>query len=400
MPYEESGHMTTNGALSKFRILDLTRVWAGPLGTRALGDLGADVIKISDPRIPLDSSARVNNKLNRNKRNIGLRLDTEEGRNIFLDLVSLSDAVIENFRPRVMRNLDLTYETLQSVNPTILMCSMPGFGIKGPYSEYPAFGSTAEAVAGIVSMIGYDSDRPLQTGLSYADPISGLNVVWSVVSYARRRARKGIGCHIEMPLSESPLGVVGEYVTASSQGVSMPQINGNKSQYFCPHGAYQAFGKDKWIALSVTSDDEWVSLKSVILEKELQNAEYDDFTMRKSSEKRIDAIIADWTQSRNPDDIVELLQKVGVPAGKVANNLELLTNQHLQKRDYFVELEEEKWGLQKYDGQSIDGNQKPKNMWHSMRKVGEDNYLILRELLGFTHSQYELLSSNGIVGTE
>lgn len=392
--------MSSDGALNQFRILDLTRVWAGPLGTRALGDLGADVIKISDPRIPLDSSARVNNKLNRNKRNIGLRLDTEEGKHIFLELVSLSDAVIENFRPRVMRNLNLTYETLRSVNPTILMYSMPGFGIKGPYAEYPAFGSTAEAVAGIVSMIGYDSDRPLQTGLSYADPISGLNLVWSVVSYARRRAHKGIGCHIEVPLSESPLGVVGEYITASSQGVSMPQINGNKSQYFCPHGAYQAHGKDKWVALSVTSDTEWVSLKSVILDKELENVDYDDFAMRKSAEKKIDTIIANWTLSRNPDDIVELFQKAGVPAGTVANNLELLTNHHLQKRDYFVELEEKRWGVQKYDGQSIDGNQKPKDKWHAMHEVGEDNYPILRELLGFTQSQYELLSSKGIVGTE
>ena len=392
--------MSSDGALNQFRVLDLTRVWAGPLGTRALGDLGADVIKISDPRIPLDSSARVNNKLNRNKRNIGLRLDTEEGKHIFLELVSLSDAVIENFRPRVMRNLNLTYDTLRSVNPTILMYSMPGFGIKGPYAEYTAFGSTAAALAGIVSMIGYDSDRPLQTGLSYADPISGLNLVWSVVSYARRRAHKGIGCLIEMPLSESPLGVVGEYITASSQGVSMPQINGNKSQYFCPHGAYQAHGKDKWVALSVTSDTEWVSLKSVILDKELENVDYDDFAMRKSAEKKIDTIIANWTQSRNPDDIVELFQKAGVPAGTVANNLELLTNHHLQKRDYFVELEEKRWGVQKYDGQSIDGNQKPKDKWHAMREVGEDNYPILRELLGFTQSQYELLSSRGIVGTE
>ena len=122
-------------SLEGIRVLDLTRVWAGPLATRILGDYGAEVIKITDPRTPLVMDNGLNNKLNRNKRNIGLRLDTEEGRNIFLDLVSLSDAVIENFRPRVMRNLDLTYETLRSVNPTILMCSMPGFGIKGPYSE-------------------------------------------------------------------------------------------------------------------------------------------------------------------------------------------------------------------------------------------------------------------------
>ena len=117
------------GALNSLRVLDLTRVWAGPLGTRTLADFGADVIKISDPRTLLDSSARVNNKLNRNKKNIGIRLDKEEGREIFLRLAAISDIVIENYRPRVMRNLSLSYNNLRDANPTIIMCSMPGLSL-------------------------------------------------------------------------------------------------------------------------------------------------------------------------------------------------------------------------------------------------------------------------------
>ena len=111
-----------NGSLSGLRVLDLTRVWAGPLATRIYGDYGADVIKISDPRVPLVTENGLNSKLNRNKRNIGLRLDKSEGRNIFLELTSISDVVIENFRPRVMRNLDLTYEILIQTNPHLIMC--------------------------------------------------------------------------------------------------------------------------------------------------------------------------------------------------------------------------------------------------------------------------------------
>ena len=144
-----------SGALRNLRVIDLTRVWAGPLGTRTLGDFGAEVIKVSDPRIPLSRVGKVNDKLNRNKLNIAIRLDKREGRDILLDLVSVADVVIENFRPRVVRNLDITYEKLIEANPNLLMCSMPGFGLDGPYSEYPAFGSTAEAMAGINSMIGY-----------------------------------------------------------------------------------------------------------------------------------------------------------------------------------------------------------------------------------------------------
>ena len=169
MSKESSGTVTdtiSTGALRNLRVIDLTRVWAGPLGTRALADFGAEIIKVSDPRIPLSRVGKVNDKLNRNKLNIALRLDKPEGRDVFLDLVSIADVVIENFRPRVMRNLDVTYDRLLEVNPNLLLCSMPGFGLDGPYSEYPAFGSTAEAMAGINSMIGYDPQRPLQTGLS------------------------------------------------------------------------------------------------------------------------------------------------------------------------------------------------------------------------------------------
>ena len=185
MSKESSGTVTdtiSTGALRNLRVIDLTRVWAGPLGTRALADFGAEIIKVSDPRIPLSRVGKVNDKLNRNKLNIALRLDKPEGRDVFLDLVSIADVVIENFRPRVMRNLDVTYDRLLEVNPNLLMCSMPGFGLDGPYSEYPAFGSTAEAMAGINSMIGYDPQRPLQTGLSYADPVSGLNLVSTILA--------------------------------------------------------------------------------------------------------------------------------------------------------------------------------------------------------------------------
>ena len=128
MSKESSGPVTdtiSTGALRNLRVIDLTRVWAGPLGTRALADFGAEIIKVSDPRIPLSRVGKVNDKLNRNKLNIALRLDKPEGRDVFLDLVSIADVVIENFRPRVMRNLDVTYDRLLDVNPNLLMCSMP-----------------------------------------------------------------------------------------------------------------------------------------------------------------------------------------------------------------------------------------------------------------------------------
>lgn len=388
------------GALNSLRVLDLTRVWAGPLGTRTLADFGADVIKISDPRTLLDSSARVNNKLNRNKKNIGIRLDKEEGREIFLRLAAISDIVIENYRPRVMRNLSLSYNNLRDANPTIIMCSMPGFGLDGPYSEYPAFGSTAEAISGVVSLVGYDTNRPLQTGLSYADPISGLNAVWSIMGCARRRVKAGTGCYIDLALSESPLGFLGEHFVSSSAGNQQLKIDGNRHPVFCPHGAFRTLGDDMWVTIAVTTDAEWRSLKTVLSDKTLENPYYKHAEGRKSSEDVINRSISLWSGERNADEIVTLLQNAGVPSGKVLNNLELLDNPHLRDRGYFVKLQEKKWGPQTYDGQAIPGSQKPRYTWHSMRHIGADNQPILTKLLGYTQKELRMLEENGVVGSE
>jgi len=389
-----------HGALNSLRVLDLTRVWAGPLGTRALADFGADVIRISDPRTLLDSPARVNNKLNRNKRNIGIRLDKEEGREIFLRLVTVSDIVIENYRPRVMRNLNLSYDSLRDANPTIIVCSMPGFGLDGPYSEYPAFGSTAEAISGVVSLIGYDANRPLQTGLSYADPISGLNAVWTIIGYARRRAMAGAGCYLDLALSESPLSSLGEHFVSASAGNPHLEIDGNRHPVHCPHGAFRTLGDDIWVTIAVTSNEEWRSFKSVLSDKTLENPYYDHPEGRKSSEDVLNRTISQWAGEKEADEVVAQLQNAGVPSGKVLNNLELLNNPHLIDRGYFVKLQEKRWGPQIYDGQAIPGSQKDRVAWHSMRNVGEDNRSILTKLLGYTLEEYQALEESGVVGSE
>ena len=231
--------LISSGSLSDIRVLDLTRVWAGPLATRVMGDFGADIIKISDPRVQLLSTNGLNHKLNRNKRNIGIRLDIAEGREIFLGLVEKSDVVVENFRPRVMRNLKIDYEALKSVKSDIIFVSMPGFGVDGPYSEYPAFGTTAEAVAGIPSLIGYGDGVPISTGIAYGDPISGLNAITLIMAGLRMRNQTGRGQFIDIALSASPLCNLGEYVAgySSSEKITIP--SGNRSTEYSPQGAFR-----------------------------------------------------------------------------------------------------------------------------------------------------------------
>ena len=387
----------SSGALRHLRVIDLTRVWAGPLGTRTLADFGAEVIKVSDPRIPLSRVGKVNNKLNRNKLNIALRLDKPEGRDVFLDLVSVGDVVIENFRPRVMRNLDITYEKLLEVNPNLLMCSMPGFGLTGPYSEYPAFGSTAEAMAGINSMIGYAPDRPLQTGLSYADPVSGLNLVNVILAFARRRSVSGKGNFIDLALADSPLGTLGEFFVANSATGYKQYPDGNRHSEYAPHGAFRCFGDDQWIAISITNHFQWDQLKDEVNDSRLESPDYDVISGRKANEETINRIVEEWTSRKDADELMKQLQHKGVPAAKVSNNLDVLNDPHLNGREYFSHLKISEKNIEKYDGQAIPGNQKERSKWFPMRGLGEDSNTILMEYLGYSEDKYLSLLEQEVI---
>ena len=387
----------TQGSLAGLRVLDLTRVWAGPLATRIYGDYGANIIKVSDPRVPLISPNGLNSKLNRNKKNIGLRLDKTNGRNIFLELTSISDIIIENFRPRVMRNLNITYETVARINPHIIMCSMPGFGLEGPYSEYPAFGTTAEALAGIPGLIGYDSSLPISTGIAYGDPVSGLNAVGILLTALRHRNITGTGQFIDIALAASPACNLGEFFAANSSNGYKPTINGNKSEHYSPHGAYKTRGEDQWISISITNEKSWKAFTEII-DNTILNAEgYCVFENRKQDEKLIDAHISDWFASKDAEEVMFQLQNRGIAAGVVSSNRQLLSDSHLKERDFFVDMNEPLFGVKRYDGQSIRGNFKNKSDWETAEDVGESSKEILMELLGYTSDDCETLEKEGTV---
>ena len=393
----KSETIKTNPSLSGLRVLDLTRVWAGPLATRIYGDYGADIIKISDPRVPLVTSNGLNSKLNRNKKNIGLRLDRPQGREIFLELTAISDVIIENFRPRVMRNLEITYESLSKINPYIIMCSMPGFGLEGPYSEYPAFGTTAEALAGIPALIGYDHSLPISTGLAYGDPVSGLNAVGVILAAIRQRNMTGTGQFIDIALAASPACNLGEFFAAYSSNGYQPDIRGNKSIHYCPNGAYKTSGNDEWIALSVTDEHSWKHLQDIVDDPVLKSEKYSTFQKRKENESTIDKHLSNWFASKNARKIMFRLQEAGITAGMVSNNRQLLLDPHLNDRDFFVDMDEPLFGVKRYDGQSIRGNFKNKDNWETTRNVGENSQEILMELLGYTSEDCERLEKEEIV---
>ena len=397
--FETTDKRSGGAALGDVRILDMTRVWAGPLGARIFADFDAHVIKISDPRAAATGLNPVDRELNRNKPNLALRLDTDEGRAVFLDLVSLSDVVVENFRPRVMRHLNLDYDSLRAVNPAIIMCSMPGYGASGPYSDFPSLGTAAESISGIDSMLGYPDERPLPSGIAYADPLSALNQVAAVMNALAHRSATGRGQFIDLALSDSPVCVIGEYIAANSATGHQPLPSGNRHPVHAPNRAYRAIGDDSWVAISVTSDDEWCALCATMGRPDLLDAPaYNTADARKRNEDEIDRIVSEWVRHQDAFDVMVLLQEAGVPAGRVANNREFLADPHLDERGFFVELHEPEHGAKQYSGLATPGNQLDKRRWKPASNIGQDSDAILANLLGYDEHKRRALHEDGVTG--
>ncbi len=397
-PLTEEGK-SESSPLSDIRILDLTRVWAGPLATRILADFGADVIKISDPRVPIDRLGGTNNKLNRNKPNLALRLDHDSGRDAFLELVKTADVVVENFRPRVMRNFNLTYADLRQVRPDIIMCSMPGYGTTGKYADYPAFGPSVEAMTGLPSMMGYEGGPPRTSALAFPDPVSALNSVAAIMTALNHRRRTGQGQFIDLALIEGPICQIGEFIAAHSRtGIQPPRV-GNAHPDHAPYRVYPARGEDEWIAICVTSDEQWIELCRLMGSPELADSdEYADESARRRNSERLDGIVARWTREHDAAQLAESLQSVGIAAGRASKNYQLLADPHLNERGFFVEILEPDVGPKIYPGQAIRMPGMDRASWIPSARLGEHTQQILTELLGMKPARIANLEQNETIG--
>ena len=382
-PASDSRCNFERGLLSGIRVIDLTRVWAGPLVARILADYGAHVVKVSDPRVPIDRTRGVDNKHNRNKDSLALRLDLPEGRDAFLDLVSVSDIVIESFRPHVMRNFRLNYEPLRQVRPDIIMCSISGYGSEGAAAEFPAYGTSVESITGIPSLMGYDGEMPMTSGIAYPDPVTGMNALAAIMTALRHRTATGQGQFIDIALAEGPVCQIGEFIGAYAHNGKQPERKGNSHYKHAPHGVYRCKGDDRWLAIAVTCEEQWRALCDVMVKPALaEDRRFSDEAARKENEAELNGIIAPWTRERDAVEMMRELQAAGVPAGAVHRSVDMLDDPHLRGRDFFVTLDEPDVGRKTYPGQAIITDGLPKQLWRPSAPLGAYNESILNNLLG------------------
>ena len=412
----------THGPLSGVRVLDLTRVWAGPIGGRLLGDLGADVIHIESPwnRGPLeapDGLADVThlypdnqlgdrhwnrnggfNKLARNKRGLALDLSQPRGIDVFKRLIAQADVVLENYSPRVMPQWGLDWESLLQINPNIIHTAMSGYGASGPGANRVALGPVIEAATGMTMMSGYPDTGPYRSGIAWPDPVSGISAVAATLVALWRRASDGVGQPVESAMIESMASFAGDELLAAQINGGPPPRRGNRELGRAPQAVLPCAGDDRWLALSITSDNEWRALCQLAA---LPDGWSDmPLDQREARQDEIEAQVARWSRALAPADAARRLQAVGVIAAPVCDARDLLESDHFAARDFWALLDHPDIGPLRYPGCPVRLSRTPATYRLPSPGLGQHNREILRDIAQLTDSEINALAADNAIADQ
>ena len=398
--------------LEGIRIIDLSMGWAGPLATRNLADMGAQVIKVeSCERFDwwrsweatqawiADNGAEKSPQylyVNRNKQDITLDLENPRGRELLLQLVATADALVENYSGGVLPKLKLDYSYLIEANPDLVMVSMPAFGSTGPWSQFRAYGSTVEHSSGLPHLVGDPEQAPTMQHVAFGDAVGGLNGTAAILTALWHKQRSGEGQFVDLSQVECLFPLAAPGILHQSVYGQSPRRSGNKHPDHAPHGVYPCEGDDAWVVIQVTDEIQWQRLQDLIPAL----APFGDVDERLDKREALDECVRAWTQQRPAAAVMQLLQGVGVTAAKLNNAQAILDEPHLQDRGYLQWLEREYVGVQPHPSPPFRVTADPIPITSPAPTLGQHNHDILGELLGLGAAELEELEQQGVIGTK
>ena len=397
----------SDGALKGLRVVDMTRVLAGPFCSMLLADMGAEVIKVEEPDKGDDArgyppflrgaSAYFTN-LNRNKRSIVLNLKREEAKEILLNLLKKSDVLLENFKPGTMDKLGFSYDRVRDVNPGIIYASISGFGQYGPYKDRPGYDIIGQAMGGLMSVSGWPDSPPTRTGTAMADIVAGLNACIGILASLRGRERTGLGERIDVSLVDSMVSAMETVIQIYLVEGRIPQRVGNRYEFIAPYNSFAA--ADGWVVIGVGGQEVWKRFCRVIGREDLtEDPDFSSNRSRVTNVERLDKIVTDWTSCRKVDEVVSLLMKASVPCSPILSVDQICRDPHIaEAREMIVEMDHPMEGKIKVVSCPIKfGRMKP-TIRFSAPMHGEHTCEVLQEILGLSEEEYERLKTCGALG--
>jgi crotonobetainyl-CoA:carnitine CoA-transferase CaiB-like acyl-CoA transferase len=410
-------------ALTGIRIADFGTITAGANASQILADLGADVVKVesasrpdtfrawqSTARRPPTSEDAPNddpwnrahtfNMVNRNKRGICLDLKHPRGHDLAMRLVSISDGLVENYRHGVMDRLHVGYADVSAVNPAISMISIGSQGCSGPEATYGSYGSTLDALSGLMSITGYpDTPRPYWSSeeINYPDQVASTFSAGLLMAAIRQRNRTGRGCFVDLSQRELVTTLIGEQVLSYTAGRGAPGPVGNSRPGLAPNDCYRCSGDDAWVAISVASDQEWQRLCESIGRAELgTDPRFHTEADRQAHAQDLRTALEEWTSRRTKRDAMEALQRSKIRAGAVLTGAEMLQDPQLRARGYYQQVEHRRAGNQSLRVAPYHLSETPPTIRKAAPCLGEDTDEVLRDLLGQTHGDLRELAAEHV----
>ena len=394
-----NGH---KGALSGIRVLDLTRVLAGPFCTMLLADMGAEVIKIETPGEGDDSrryppfigeeSAYFMN-LNRNKKSMVLNLKHAKAKEIFLNLVEKSDVIIENFRPGTMEKLGIGYDTIKTRNPDIVYACISGFGHSGPYKDLPGYDIIGQAMGGIMSITGWPESPPTRTGTAIADVLAGLNACIGILAGLLSVRNGGAGQKIDIALVDSVVSAMETIIQIYLVENRIPQRTGNRYEFIYPYDTFKA--RDGWVIIAVGNNKLWEVFCNAVGRPELLNdPHYRDNYDRVKAHVEVKQVVEEWSQQKTVREIVDFMLSKKIPCAPIYTVKDVVENEHIAgARRMIREIDHPVAGPVKVIGSPVNMSETPVEVASPAPLLGQHSEDVLKAILNLTDDELASLKN-------
>lgn len=392
-------------ALNGIRVIDFTRMLAGPYCGMLLADMGAEVIHVERPGVGdesrsfapfIDGVGTCYLASNRNKKGITLNLKTERGIELFKELVKISDIMVENNRPGTMERFGIGYDVLSKINPGIIVTSVSGFGQSGPYSQRVAYDLVAQAMGGLMSFTGYPDSPPTRTGNAMGDFLGGLFATIGTLAALHYREKTGKGQWVDAAMVDAVIAVLENAITNYMGLGEVLQRNGSRIRGNAPYNCYEA--SDGWVVIGVSGDIVWPRLaKAMGREDMITDPRFSHVEARVKNVNQVDAIVGEWTSKRSTSDIVSILEKAGVPCAPVLSIDQVAQDPHVRAREMVVKVDYPGIPPVYLSGICPKLSLTPGTVDCPPPTLGQHNEEIYCGLLGLAPSELEELKAQGVI---
>lgn len=392
-------------ALEGIKVLDLTRVLAGPYATMILADMGADVIKVEMPGKGDDSrhfgpyigdESAYFMSINRNKKSMTLNLKEQKGKDILKELVKQVDVIVENYRPGTMEKLGLGYDVLKEINPKIIYAASSGFGHTGPYSKRPAYDGVVQAMGGIMSITGQKGGKPTRVGPSVGDITAGLFTAIGILAALQTRNTQGVGQKVDVAMLDCQVAILENAIARYVVSGDVPKPAGNRHSSIVPFEPFET--ADGEIMIAAGNDNLYKKYCAAMGRPEL--AEDERFVtnlLRSDNYDELRPVLGEVMATKTTEEWQKIMDDAGVPNGPINTVDKVITNEQVVAREMIQEVDHPIAGKLKMPGVPIKMSETPGSIRTHAPLLGQHTNELLSSMLGLSDDEIEELKANKVL---